>query len=227
MFADLGHFGAWPVRLGWLLIGYPCLLLNYLGQGAHILSPEGSIYVILLFKVQLLQTKTKQTKQMKRSWWCCVAVLQIDTAIVVVADDRLVDARHRHRITGIDFRFVSIRSIKISFVHSHVQRFFVFRCVFVDFASDLVGLVSAHSNHTYIATRRWSNLLATGKFDVVLFLFVIYFRFSVICTKKKGQLFIDGRYNCARYRIATFRSICSCVNQLEFVLHSFRLFIHL
>jgi len=41
LFADLGHFGAGPVRFGWLALAYPCLLLNYIGQAAHVLSPEG------------------------------------------------------------------------------------------------------------------------------------------------------------------------------------------
>jgi hypothetical protein len=41
MFADLGHFGAGPVRFGWLALAYPCLILNYVGQAAHVLAPEG------------------------------------------------------------------------------------------------------------------------------------------------------------------------------------------
>jgi KUP system potassium uptake protein len=41
MYADLGHFGAGPVRFGWLALAYPCLMLNYIGQAAHVLSPEG------------------------------------------------------------------------------------------------------------------------------------------------------------------------------------------
>jgi KUP system potassium uptake protein len=38
MYADLGHFGARPIRLGWFLLVFPALLLNYLGQGAYLLS---------------------------------------------------------------------------------------------------------------------------------------------------------------------------------------------
>lgn len=40
MFADLGHFGRLPIRLSWLTIAYPALTLNYLGQGAYLLSGE-------------------------------------------------------------------------------------------------------------------------------------------------------------------------------------------
>ena len=38
MYADLGHFGAKPIRTSWFAIVYPALLLNYLGQGAFLLS---------------------------------------------------------------------------------------------------------------------------------------------------------------------------------------------
>lgn len=38
MYADLGHFGAPPIRLAWFLVVYPALLLNYLGQGAFIMA---------------------------------------------------------------------------------------------------------------------------------------------------------------------------------------------
>ena len=38
LYADLGHFGRSPIRLAWLVIVLPALLLNYLGQGALVLA---------------------------------------------------------------------------------------------------------------------------------------------------------------------------------------------
>ena len=35
--ADMGHFGAKPIRMGWFLVVFPALALNYLGQGAFAL----------------------------------------------------------------------------------------------------------------------------------------------------------------------------------------------
>jgi KUP system potassium uptake protein len=32
LYADLGHFGQWPVRLSWSFIVFPALVMNYLGQ---------------------------------------------------------------------------------------------------------------------------------------------------------------------------------------------------
>ena len=37
LYADMGHFGAKPIRAGWLWVVLPSLLLNYFGQGAHLL----------------------------------------------------------------------------------------------------------------------------------------------------------------------------------------------
>ncbi len=38
LYTDMGHFGKAPIRAGWLWFVLPCLMLNYLGQGALVLS---------------------------------------------------------------------------------------------------------------------------------------------------------------------------------------------
>lgn len=38
LYADLGHFGRTPIVRAWLWIVFPCLLLNYFGQAAFVLS---------------------------------------------------------------------------------------------------------------------------------------------------------------------------------------------
>ena len=43
MYADMGHFGRLPVRLGWFTVALPALVLNYFGQGALLLSDPGAI----------------------------------------------------------------------------------------------------------------------------------------------------------------------------------------
>jgi len=41
LYADMGHFGAAPIKRSWFFVVWPCLLLNYFGQGALLLkSPE-------------------------------------------------------------------------------------------------------------------------------------------------------------------------------------------
>ncbi|OYU42064.1 MAG: potassium transporter Kup, partial [Burkholderiales bacterium PBB4] len=38
LYADMGHFGRRAVAFSWLGIAYPCLMLNYMGQGALLLT---------------------------------------------------------------------------------------------------------------------------------------------------------------------------------------------
>src|SRR5207237_10700519 len=38
LYADMGHFGRRAIRIDWFLLVMPALVLNYLGQGALVLS---------------------------------------------------------------------------------------------------------------------------------------------------------------------------------------------
>ncbi|MDH3301164.1 MAG: KUP/HAK/KT family potassium transporter, partial [Acidimicrobiia bacterium] len=43
LYADMGHFGVGPIRLGWFAVVLPSLMLNYLGQGALLLDQPEAI----------------------------------------------------------------------------------------------------------------------------------------------------------------------------------------
>ena len=43
LYADLGHFGRGPIRAAWLGLVFPALALNYLGQGALLLSDPTAV----------------------------------------------------------------------------------------------------------------------------------------------------------------------------------------
>lgn len=43
LYADMGHFGRFPIQVAWTFFVLPALLLNYLGQGALILSKPEAI----------------------------------------------------------------------------------------------------------------------------------------------------------------------------------------
>ena len=42
LYADMGHFGRRPIRLAWIFIVLPALVLNYFGQGAYLLGNPGA-----------------------------------------------------------------------------------------------------------------------------------------------------------------------------------------
>lgn len=43
LYADMGHFGARPIRIGWFVLVLPALMLNYFGQGALVLLDPQAI----------------------------------------------------------------------------------------------------------------------------------------------------------------------------------------
>jgi KUP system potassium uptake protein len=43
LYADMGHFGRKPIAVSWLYLVFPCLMLNYMGQGALLLSTPEAI----------------------------------------------------------------------------------------------------------------------------------------------------------------------------------------
>ena len=43
LYADMGHFGAAPIRSAWLSFVWPALILNYFGQGALLLSDPATL----------------------------------------------------------------------------------------------------------------------------------------------------------------------------------------
>ncbi|UJR34903.1 hypothetical protein I4U23_027681 [Adineta vaga] len=64
MYADLGHFGRWPMRFSWFVLVFPAVLLNYLGQGALIIlhptfidnpfyhsAPDWALWPLVVFSV--------------------------------------------------------------------------------------------------------------------------------------------------------------------------------
>ena len=60
LYADMGHFGKRPIRVAWFAVAFPCLLMNYYGQGAlvlrdssaavnpfYLIAPRGFLYVLV------------------------------------------------------------------------------------------------------------------------------------------------------------------------------------
>ena len=60
LYADMGHFGARPIRWAWIGMAWPCLVLNYFGQGALLMKDpkaiENPFYLLApkIFSVPLL-----------------------------------------------------------------------------------------------------------------------------------------------------------------------------
>jgi KUP system potassium uptake protein len=56
LYADMGHFGRKAINFSWLVLVYPCLVLNYMGQGALLLGdPQAAINPFYLLAPESLR----------------------------------------------------------------------------------------------------------------------------------------------------------------------------
>jgi KUP system potassium uptake protein len=75
LYADLGHFGRKPIVFAWLSLVFPCLLLNYFGQGAFVLS-RGEVVENTFF--EMLPT------------WAQLPMVGLATAATVIASQAVI-----------------------------------------------------------------------------------------------------------------------------------------
>ena len=75
LYADIGHFGKSPIRAVWFSLVYPALLLNYLGQGAHLLHHPAAADNLFY--------------QLAPSWFLVPAIV-VATAATIIASQAVI-----------------------------------------------------------------------------------------------------------------------------------------
>ncbi|HEX4177034.1 MAG TPA: potassium transporter Kup, partial [Rhizomicrobium sp.] len=79
LYADMGHFGAPPIRRAWTFFVLPCLVLNYFGQGALILSNRAAVANPFFLMAPL---------------WLRVPLVILATAATVIASQALISGAY-------------------------------------------------------------------------------------------------------------------------------------
>ncbi len=75
LYADMGHFGAKPIRVAWLSVVFPGLILNYLGQGAFIITHPESVENPFFLMVE---------------GWFVIPLVILATAVTVIASQAVI-----------------------------------------------------------------------------------------------------------------------------------------
>ena len=75
LYADMGHFGRTPIRLAWAFVVMPGLILNYLGQGAFVISHPEAVENPLF-----LMTPT----------WGLIPMVLLATMVTVIASQAVI-----------------------------------------------------------------------------------------------------------------------------------------
>jgi len=75
LYADMGHFGRFPIRLAWFCLVLPALLINYFGQGA-----------LLLIRGEA----APQPFFMMAPTWALIPLVVLSTAAAIIASQALI-----------------------------------------------------------------------------------------------------------------------------------------
>ena len=74
LYADMGHFGRYPIRLAWFVLVLPALILNYLGQGALLLLDPTVEHPFFLLAPS----------------WALLPLVGLSTAAAIIASQALI-----------------------------------------------------------------------------------------------------------------------------------------
>jgi len=106
LYADMGHFGARPIRRAWFMLVFPALALNYLGQGALLLhSPESAHSPFF----QLAPA------------WATLPLVLLATAATVIASQSLISGTYSLALSAVQLGYLPRISIRHTSEHARGQ----------------------------------------------------------------------------------------------------------
>lgn len=106
LYADMGHFGAGPIRRGWFMLVLPALALNYLGQGALLMKQPELAHAPFF--------------QMAPSWATLPLVL-LATAATVIASQALITGTYSLTLSAVQLGYLPRINIRHTSEHARGQ----------------------------------------------------------------------------------------------------------
>ncbi|MEI6562734.1 MAG: potassium transporter Kup [bacterium] len=92
LYADMGHFGVGPIRLGWFTLVMPALVLNYCGQGAwmlHQLTDPQSV-TLIHGQIALKQDLISNLFYRNVPHWAIYPMVALATAATIIASQAII-----------------------------------------------------------------------------------------------------------------------------------------
>lgn len=106
LYADMGHFGASPIRRGWFSLVFPALALNYLGQGALLMGqPE-------LAHAPFFQMAPD---------WATLPIVLLATAATVIASQALIIGTYSLTLSAVQLGYLPRLNIRHTSEHARGQ----------------------------------------------------------------------------------------------------------
>jgi KUP system potassium uptake protein len=161
MYADMGHFGAKPIRVGWFTIAFPALLLNYLGQGALLLrDPEAAISPFFRLAPE----------------WALLPLVLLATAATVIASQALITGTYSLTLSAIQMGYLPRTTIRHTSEHTRGQ-------IYIPLVNWMLMLVCIS---LVLAFRKSSNLAAAYGIAVTMTMMVTSMLIGFVAVKLWG-----------------------------------------
>jgi KUP system potassium uptake protein len=161
LYADMGHFGRTPIRVAWFAVVLPALLLNYLGQGALVLSDPSA------------DTLISPLHQLAPDWFKMPLVI-LGALAAVIASQALISGAFSLAMQAVQMGYLPRLAIKHTSESEHGQIYVpqVNRAIMVG----SIGLV--------LVFRTSSNLAAAYGIAVCLTMFITTILLSQITHRR-------------------------------------------
>jgi KUP system potassium uptake protein len=154
LYADMGHFGRRPIRIAWFALVLPALVVNYLGQGALLLTSPGRI---------------ENPFYQLAPQWALYPLLVLATAAAVIASQALISGAFSLTMQAIQLGYVPRMAIEHTSEQERGQIYMPH--VNVLLACACIGLVIGFQSASNIAAAYGIAVTLTMLVTTVLFYF--------------------------------------------------------
>jgi KUP system potassium uptake protein len=155
LYADMGHFGRAPIRRAWFFLVFPCLTLNYLGQGALVLHQPGA---------------TENPFFLLAPHWARVPMIVLATIATVIASQAVISGAYSVSRQAVRLGYLPNLTVRHTSKHEGGQ-IYVPAVNWLVFGSVLL-LILAFRSSQKLATLYGFAVTGTFLIDTTLFLIV-------------------------------------------------------
>lgn len=155
LYADMGHFGARPIKLAWLTFVFPALTLNYFGQGALLLSDPLAV---------------RNPFYMMAPSWALVPLILLATMATVIASQAVISGAFSLARQCVQLGFLPRLEIRHTSEHE-IGQIYVPRVNWI-LMFGVIALVVGFKSSSALASAYGIAVTGTMLIDGILFWFV-------------------------------------------------------
>jgi len=161
LYADMGHFGAKPIRAAWTMVVFPALSLNYLGQGGLLLSDPSAISNPFFHQLGA---------------WSIYPLVALSTLAVVIASQATISGAFSMTKQAIGLRFIP--RMKIIYTSAvQIGQIYIPAINWLQMVAVLIAVLEFESSNN-LAAAYGIAVTATMMMTTVLFFFVMRYHWK-------------------------------------------------